>query len=508
MVYTGTDKVFQKYTDAETFKSIVDDGNLCRMFKRCVSAYAERTAVIYDGCSLTYADLEAEVSGLRSALAEGGCKADQRIAVLCANSIDFVRSFFAVVTAGAAAVILPPHLGEEAVFGCCKMFGCKGLICQESLLSKCDLLKKAAPDVRIMMPTDKGESAVPVCEVKDEQPCTVMFTGGTTGRSKGALLSHEAVMQGIINGCYGIREIFGQRYLLALPLSHVFGLIRNLLTSLYTGSTLMICKSNQDLFRDAAAFRPTVMVLVPALAEIALSLTKKFNRNMLGDDLRTVICGAAAVPQYLIQEYSRLGVDLFPGYGLTESANLVSGNPEPLRKPGSVGLPYPNMELKLENDELLLKGRNMLISYIGTDEKAWDEDGWFHTGDLARMDEEGFLYITGRIKEVIVLDNAENISPAELEERFNALPFIQDSQVFEAVEEDGRHILALEVVLRPTEIGRLGEDPKAAALEKLWEVNRKQRTAEQVTRITIRDKDFDRSPSMKIVRYKLNNGQK
>ncbi|MBQ3937904.1 MAG: AMP-binding protein, partial [Clostridia bacterium] len=192
---------------------------------------------------------------------------------------------------------------------------------------------------------------------------------------------------------------------------------------------------------------------------------------------------------------------LFPGYGLTESANLVSGNPECAERPDSVGLPYPNQELRIENGELLLRGRNMLDCYVGEDEQAW-QDGWFHTGDLARFDDDGFLYITGRIKEVIVLDNGENISPAELEARFNALDFIQDSQVFEDVDEGGRHFLALEVVPRMTELASLGENPMKAIEDALWEVNSKQLPAERVSRIVIRDKDFERSPSMKILRYK------
>ncbi|MBQ5488441.1 MAG: long-chain fatty acid--CoA ligase, partial [Clostridia bacterium] len=117
-------------------------------------------------------------------------------------------------------------------------------------------------------------------------------------------------------------------------------------------------------------------------------------------------------------------------------------------------------------------------------------------------DDDGFLYITGRIKEVIVLDNGENISPAELEARFNALDFIQDSQVFEDVDEGGRHFLALEVVPRMTELASLGENPMKAIEDALWEVNSKQLPAERVSRIVIRDKDFERSPSMKILRYK------
>ncbi len=499
--YSGTDERFRAYTDNETFARIRDDGDLCRMWARCAKEYANAPALYYDGSELTYAQLDEKVALLRGALSANGIRRGDFVGVFCPNSADFAVCFLAAVTLGCAALALPPQLDENALAGISCGYGLKAVVCSGKLLPKCALIA----DIPVMCPEDAAyasNSYVSAAAVDPDDPCAIMFTGGTTGRSKGALLSHAAVMQGVINGCYGIKDIFGQRYLLVLPLSHVFGLIRNLLTSLYTGSALYICKSPQDLFRDAAAFRPTILVLVPALAEMALALSKKLGRNMLGDNMKTVICGAAAVPQYLIEEYEKLGIKLLPGYGLTESANLVSGNPEPLKKPGSVGIPFPNQELRIVDGELELRGRNMLSRYIATDESARDADGWFRTGDLARLDEDGYLYITGRTKEIIVLGNAENVSPALLESRFNALSFVQDSQVFEASDKDGKHFLVLEVVLRPSETPALGSDPKAAALEKLWEVNNRQLPAERVTRIIIRDSDFERSPSMKIIRYK------
>ena len=500
--YVGNREAFRKYAAAEVFDRIVSDGNLCRMWSRAVAENPDRAAVVFDGRETTYTQLDGEIAALRGALAEAGCRPGDRVALLCQNSTDFVRAFFAVTTAGCTAAVLPPHLPPEAVFGCCMQFGVRGLVCHEPTREKTALLAAKAPAVPVIGASARGAAGAPAAEVKDTDPCAIMFTGGTTGRSKGAVLSHRAVLQGTENGCYGYGQVFNQRYLLALPLSHVFGLIRNMTTSVFTGSTLFITKNSQDMFRDIAAFRPTILVLVPALAEMALALSRKLGRNLLGESLHSIICGAAEVPQYLVEEYGRRGVTLFPGYGLTESANLVSGNPEPLRKPHSVGLPFPNQELKIVDGELWLKGDNMLDEYIGTEEKAWTEDGWFRTGDLARIDDDGFLYITGRIKEIIVLDNAENVSPAELESRFNELPFIQDSQVFEDVGENGKHILALEVVLRAAETGSLGENPKAAAEEKLWEVNRTLPSAQRVSRIVIRDTDFERSPSMKIIRYK------
>ena len=496
---TSADR-FAKYTSPEEFARIRDHGTISAMWTHCAREYAALPAINCDDKLYSFAQLDHDAALLRSALREAGIEPGARVALLSSNSYAFVKAFIGIVTAGCTAVVLPAHLDETAVFGCIMKFGAKALVYEEELEAKTGFARARLAHIGFISAEAQGESFVPVYESKPGDGCVIMFTGGTTGKSKGALLNHGAVMQGVINGCYGYEQVFHHRMMLVLPLSHVFGLIRNLLSSLYTGSTLFIERNNKDMFRDIAFFRPTMLVVVPALAEMALMLSKKFGRNMLGSDMKYIICGAAAVAPYLVGEYKKYGIALFPGYGLTESANLVSGNPESFEKPGSVGLPYPNQELKLENGELLLRGRNMLDCYVGEEEEAW-QDGWFHTGDLARFDDEGFLYITGRIKEVIVLDNGENVSPAELEARFNELPFIQDSQVFEDIDETGRHILALEVVPRMTELGALGAEPMKAITEKLWEVNNAQRSYERVTRIVIRDKDFDRSPSMKILRY-------
>jgi long-chain acyl-CoA synthetase len=169
---------------------------------------------------------------------------------------------------------------------------------------------------------------------------------------------------------------------------------------------------------------------------------------------------------------------------------------------------YPNQEYRIVNGELQLKGDNLISGYVGDDEENANayEDGWFRTGDLARVDQDGFLYIIGRLKEVIVLSSGENISPAELEEKFNDLPIVQCSQVFEDIAENGKHILALEVVLRPTETAKLQvKDVKEYAIEQLKKVNETLLPYQRVSRIVVRDTDFERTPAMKIKRYKKCN---
>ena len=498
---TPSKEIFRKYTDDATFARIKEFTTVSAMWEHCVSEFTDAPAIVDEGKAHSFAELEADAAGFRTLF--GDCPIGTRVAIFAANSYDFVKAYLAVVTSGATAAIFPAHLPAEAVFGCCMMFGIKKLVYQKDFKPRLELVKAKRPDIALIPAdalSDEKKPAVP-CEAKT--PCAIVFTGGTTGKSKGALLSNDAVMQGTVNGCYGYPDVFGQRYLLVLPLSHVFGLIRNLMTSLYTGSALYICRNNKDMFRDVAIFKPTILVVVPALAEMALTLSKKFGRNMLGADLKTIICGAAPVSPFLITEYDKLGVKLLPGYGLTESANLVSGNPESLRKSDSVGLPFPNQEFRIVDGELWLKGRNMMEGYVGVEEPGAYEDGWFRTGDLVRLDDEGYLYITGRIKEIIVLPNGENVSPAEVETHFNALPFIQDSQVFESRSALGEPILALEVVLRPTELTNLDDEArKAFAVAELEKINRTLPGFMQVSRIVVRDTDFQRSPAMKIVRYK------
>ena len=485
--------MFEQFTDPQTYAKIVDWPNVTAMWKNSVANYGKNLAVEDGETALTYEELDARAAAFRGALKAQGVGKGDNVGLFAMNGCDFVCAYLGIVTGGAVATLLPPQLDGMTVAGLSRMFRFKLLVVDAALKAK---LPDPMP-VPVLDAKAEGEPAEAI-EVDPKDPCVIMFTGGTTGRSKGALLSNGAVMTGTKYGCYGIKEIFEQRYFLVLPLTHVFGLIRNLMACLYTGSALHICRNNKDMFREIAMFRPTVWVVVPALAEMALNLSRQFKRNMLGDSMKTVICGAAAVAPYLIREYHKLGIDLLPGYGLTESANLVSGNPKNLEKPESVGIPFPGQELKIVDGELWLKGPNMMDGYVGkpAENAAAFEDGWFKTGDLARFDEDGFLYITGRTKEIIVLSNGENVSPAEVEAKFNELETVQDSLV--SAEGD---VLVLEVVPRNAVLMNLGkEDPIAFLREQLNEVNRSLPGYQRVAKIVIRDTDFKRSPSMKILR--------
>ena len=482
------------YTGQENIDKIVLYPTLKEMWEHCESEYADKIA-IQDGQEYSYKTLGEDVAKFRGVLVNNGVKKGDRVCVLAPSSYDFAKVFFAIETLGAVAVLLPVQLDEKTIFGCSKKFNANLIVCHETLTSKAELAKSLG--VNVVLSSETAD-AVPAGEISPDDESVIIFTGGTTGRSKGALLSHKAVMNGVVNGCYGTKEVFDQRYFLILPLTHVFGLIRNFLTCFYTGSVIFICRDLKNMFKEMAQFSPTVLIMVPALIEMALNLSKQIGKHILGSKLKTIIAGASTVGAHLIKEFNELGVTVLPGYGLTESANLVSGNPESLKKPTSVGLPYPNQQLRIVNGELWIKGDNVMLKYDGDEEETANafEDGWFKTGDLVRFDEDGYLYIVGRIKDVIVLDSGEKVSPAELEDKFCEPDYIADAMVYED-EDNGVQCLTLEVVLRT---GASVEKEKV--LEELNAINDTLYSYQKVNKIIIRDTDFERTPAMKKIRIK------
>ena len=500
---------FKKYTDPDTYMKIVDYPNVTAMWTHSVESYSSDIAIV-DGDAYSYAELDSRVASFRTVLREAGVLPGSVIGILCPNSVGFVKSFLAAATSAVPAVLLPPHLDAATVCGIAMKFGFKALVYDDSLSDKVAVLKENAPQIALITSSADAELGTDPIDMPAETPCAFLFTGGTTGKGKAVRLSHRAVMAGAKNGCYGIKDVFGEKYLLILPLTHVFGLIRNLMTVLYTGSAMFICRNQQNMFRDIATFRPTILVLVPALAEMALNLSRQFGRNMLGDSLKTIICGAAPVAPYLATEYKKIGIDLFPGYGLTESANLVSGNPEVMSKPSSVGMIYDGMEYKIVDGELWLKGVNMMDGYASPEDNAAAyEDGWFKTGDLVHMDADGYLYITGRTKEVIVLSTGENVSPAELEVKFYDLDVVQDCLVYCEKEGTGAEQLIIEILPRMSAVKELGiEDIDSYMNDRLAEINRTLPAFERINKVIIRKDDFIRTPAMKIARDRNGNNKK
>ena len=501
---------FRQFTDKETFDRIVDVTNIVD-FLQLIHKYGDKGAIgKADGSVATYNELYNDVLKVASVLAAKGVARHTNVGLICNNNYSFAVASLGIMAYGCVATLLPVHLDDKTLFGCSKKYDLSAVVYEDGLQEKMSLIQTmtSLPTIAISLlfaAKVRSQENLLCTDLQDNDPACIIMTGGTTGRSKGAVLSHTALMCGTINGCYGLKKVFDCTYYCMIPLTHVFGFIRNLLTSLYTGSVIYFNTDKRVMFDELQKYKPDTLVIVPALAELFLNLAKAYGLGFLGGKLNAIICGAANVPPYLITEFFKMGIFFGAGYGLTEFSNMVSGNVIGVSKPESVGMLYPEQEAKIVDGELWLKGRNMLTCYYAEPEENAHAicDGWFRTGDLARFDKDNYLYIIGRLKDVIVLPNGENVSPAYIESKITELNFIQDALVYESTNSLGATILKLEVLLRQSVIKALGiEQDKLYDFVKsaVDKVNEQLLEYERVAEVVIRDKDFDRSPSMKIIR--------
>lgn len=449
--------------------------------------------------TLTYKQVCDIVARKRALLNDMGLTKGDKVAILDNTTCEAVEMFLAATSAGYVAINLPSQLPPQAIVGCCMKFGVKVLAYGKDFIE----VVKDAPCKTIAI-TDTADHAAPVATVDKNDPAAIFFTGGTTGTPKGAILPHRALMRGALNGCYAPGKQLGCHvYACVLPLSHVFGLICSTLSALYKGAEWVAAANVKDTISKFPMIRPTYLVAVPGICEILLGLVKMYGKQFIGGRLSYIISGAANVPPKLIREFSELGIHLFEGYGMTEGANLTTGNIDVLTHPTSVGKLYPEQEAKVVDGELWYRGDNVFLGYYGEPEKTAEtltEDGWVKTGDLVRFDDDGYMYIVGRIKNLIILGNGENISPESIEEPFYKDPKLRDCLVKED-ELDGRQVIAIEILPRMEEFGNgPWEEVEAYFKDLVGKVNAELPTTHQVRKITVRKEDFKRTGAMKVSR--------
>ena len=447
----------------------------------------------------TYSQVCDTVARQRALLNSFGLQKGDKVAILDNNTIDAVMMFLAVTSAGYVAINLPSMLPAQAIMGCCMKFGVKVLAAGKEFMEAVN----GAP-CKVIAITDKADEKAPVATVDKNDPAAIFFTGGTTGAPKGAILPHRALMRGALNGVYAPGHQLGcHRYANVLPLSHVFGLIRGTMSVLFEGGEWLSAGNAKDTIGKFPMIKPTCLVAVPGICEILLGLVKMYGKPFLGGELKFIISGAATVPPKLIAEFDALGINLFGGYGMTEGANLTTGNIDVKTRPTSVGKLYPEQEAKVVDGELWFRGDNVFLGYYGDPEKTAETltpDGWIKTGDLVRFDEDGYMYIVGRIKNLIILSNGENVSPESIEE-----PFYKDSKLRDCLvkedEQDGRQVIAIEILPRMEEFGNNSwEEVEAYFKDLVGKVNASLPSTHQVSKITVRKEDFKRSGAMKVLR--------
>ncbi|MBR1570586.1 MAG: bifunctional demethylmenaquinone methyltransferase/2-methoxy-6-polyprenyl-1,4-benzoquinol methylase UbiE [Bacteroidales bacterium] len=462
--------------------------------------YADMPALSDQTNTITYKELCDRVARRRAFIEGLGLEKGAHIAIFDRNSQDAIELFLAVTSAGYVAMNFPASLPEMAVIGSCMKFDIAAIFVRDEFAPLCQKLQ----GVKVLPASSIADTKAPVTVVDKEQPAALFFTGGTTGTPKGAVLSHRALMRGSYNAIFKPGKVIGvHRYIALLPLSHVFGLIAGTMGCFYTGNLIYTCEDMKATIGKLPVIKPTLLVIVPGICDILSGLVKMYGPQFLGGSLRMIISGAANVPPRLVSIFSKLGVEFCFGYGLTETANLTSANANAVEKPTSIGKIYPGQEARIVDGELWVKGDNLFSGYYKDPEKtaeALTPDGWLRTGDLCRFDEEGFLYITGRIKNLIVLSNGENVSPEALEEPFYADPCVRDAMVKED-ELNGSQVIAVEILpLMPAFDSKPWEEVEAYMNNLVAKINANLPSTHQIRKVTVRTEDFKRTGSMKVSR--------
>lgn len=397
---------------------------------------------------------------------------------------------------------------------------------------------------------EKGNKTFVNAEIKEEEMAEILFTSGTTSESKAAMLSHKNIAFNIYEQCRMIYIDKTDIFLSVLPIHHTYECTCGFLTPLYRGAAVAYCEGLRHIQKNMKEVHVSVFLTVPliletmykkiwegiqkqgktrivnkmikitnALDKIGVHVKRKVFASIheqFGGKVRLFIAGAAAINPEVAQGFRDLGILAVQGYGLTECAPIVALNRDKEYKDAAVGLPLAETELKIvdENDEgigeIITKGNHVMLGYYENEEetKKAIKDGWFYTGDMGYMDKDGFVYITGRKKNVIITKNGKNVYPEEIESLLNENEYIQESLVY-GKEENGDVVIVADIRLNTEYIEekwknnpKTLEELKQIIWEEVKKINNDLVIYKHVKEINIREKEFEKTTTMKIKRYK------
>ncbi len=396
---------------------------------------------------------------------------------------------------------------------------------------------------------EEGNKSYLDAKIDSEKMGIMLFTSGTTAMSKAVMLSHKNIVTNIMDIDERFHLSVEDRLLSFLPLHHVFECTVGFLYPVSIGASICFCEGVKHMADNIKEFEITAMISVPAvfdiiyrkvmksiekkgkletvekgkkitqlLLKVKIDLRKQLFKEIhenLGPKLKLVVTGGAALDPETEKGFNDLGFDVEQGYGLTETAPVIAAETPKCRRLGSIGKKFPSVEVKIDNPdeegigELMAKGPSVMLGYYENEEAtkdALEPDGWFHTGDLARIDKDGFIYIAGRKKSVIVLNNGKNVFPEEIEALLNKVEGIKESFVYEKTEDDGDVKVCVEIVYDKELIKELynieGEENIRDFLwKKVKEINNLMPKYKYVREMIITEEELIKTTTLKIKRH-------
>lgn len=385
--------------------------------------------------------------------------------------------------------------------------------------------------------------------IDPEEMCTLLFTSGTTGLAKGVMLSHKNFAANVYNMSKYVDVSQNYTGLSVLPMHHTYELTCHVFTSMYQGCCVAICEGLKYIVKNMAEAKATVMLGVPLIFESmhkkvwkkaqesgkadklrkAVQLSKtlgKFNikstkkmfksvHQAMGGHMKMFISGAAAIDAEVIEDFNAMGFTMFQGYGMTENSPIIAVNKDRYFKAASVGLPMPGTEIQIidpdENGvgEIICRGDSVMIGYYNDPEETAKVliDGWLHTGDYGYFDKDGFLYVSGRKKNVIVTKNGKNVFPEEVEFYLSKSEYISEVLVWGMEDEkSGDTVICADIYpdfsLIESRHGKLEAEGIRKLLKKEIDLaNESMPLYKRVKRFEIREEEFEKTTTKKIKRY-------
>ena len=385
-------------------------------------------------------------------------------------------------------------------------------------------------------------------EIDNEKMSIMLFTSGTTAQSKAVMLSHKNIVSNLMDIASVIKIDENDVFLSFLPMHHTFECTVGFLYAMSKGAATAFCEGIRHIADNIKEFRITAMISVPILYEtmykkvmkgiekkgkleqvqkgikisqfllkfgidIRRKIFKEIHDN-LGGRVRLFVAGGAALDPDAEKGFNALGVKMLQGYGLTETSPVIAAEDDKYQRLGSIGKAFPSLDVKIVDaneegiGELVVKGPTTMIGYYNNDEatkETIDSDGWLHTGDLARIDKDGFIFISGRKKFVIVLKNGKNIYPEELEALVNKIEGVKESFVYGKPEDDGDYTICVKVQYDKDTVKEAynvedEEEIKEALWQEVKKINKTMPAYKYIREIRVTEEDFIKTTTQKIKR--------
>lgn len=543
--------------------------NVAKKYPDRVAISYKKNARDKETVDVTYAQAREYIRDMGTELINMGCR-DKHIAIIGESSFEWICSYFSLMSIGAVTVPIDKDLPADEIAGIINFAECEVVFYSPAIEDKVKLIRENAPNLKtyicmhkstldgaIDLPDivqrgrdrfQKGDNSYYDYEIDPERLATIVFTSGTTGKGKGVMLSQKNIVSDMTLGMYNFA--ITPKTMNVLPPHHTYGSTVNFVGHFAQGSTIYISSGLRYIMEEMQEQQPTHLVLVPLFVEtmhkkiwqtaekngkagmlrslikisnilrkVGIDLRRKLFKSVLsffGGKLELIICGGASLNQDIIDTFDGIGITVLNGYGITECSPLVSCNRNKYQKKGSVGIPIVGEQIKIKDPdengegEICVKGPNVMLGYYKDPEAtaaAFDEEGFFKTGDYGKLDDEGWLYITGRLKNMIVLSNGKNVYPEEIESEISRIYGVSEVIVYagESKAQKSKEVIVAEIFPDFEALKLKGiDDAQAYFNEEIKKVNSRMVSYKAVKMVKVRNEEFKKNTSRKILRFEIN----